>query len=133
MRFTVIAACTAAVLASALAANTPPPTPQTIEELGELLFFDVNLSANRTQSCSSCHDPNHGFADPRGMASPGDDGVSLGDRNAPTAAYAAFSPSFHMHPDSAWVCGQFHDGRAATLAEPAAGPPLKPVEMGTPD
>ncbi len=133
MRFTVIAACTAAVLASALAANTPPPTPQTIEELGELLFFDVNLSANRTQSCSSCHDPNHGFADPRGMASPGDDGVSLGDRNAPTAAYAAFSPSFHMNAEGEWVGGQFHDGRAETLEDQAAGPPLNPVEMGMKD
>ena len=42
--------------------------PVRLEDLGEALFFDVNLSKNRTQSCASCHDPDHGFADPRGAA-----------------------------------------------------------------
>ena len=30
------------------------------------------------------------------MASLGDDGKSLGDRQAPTASYAKFSPDFHF-------------------------------------
>ncbi len=107
--------------------------PTTLEELGERLFFDTNLSANRTQSCASCHDPENAFADPRGMASPGDDGVSLGDRNAPTAMYAALIPEFHNDEDGQWFGGQFHDGRAATLADQAGGPPLNPIEMGMPD
>jgi len=107
--------------------------PATEAALGEVLFFDVNLSANRTQSCATCHDPAAGFADPRGMASPGDDGVSLGDRNAPTAAYAALTPRFHRGADGEWVGGQFLDGRAATLEEQAGGPPLNPVEMGMAD
>ena len=38
---------------------------KTAEELGEALFFETDLSLNRTQSCASCHDPNAGFADPR--------------------------------------------------------------------
>jgi cytochrome c peroxidase len=105
----------------------------TLEELGELLFFDVNLSANRTQSCSSCHDPDFGFADPRGMASPGDDGVSFGDRNAPTAAYAALTPGFHRNEDGEWMGGQFLDGRASSLEDQAGGPPLNPIEMGMAD
>lgn len=104
--------------------------PLGLEALGEQLFFDVNLSANRTQSCASCHDPDQGFADPRGPASPGDDGVSLGDRNAPTATYAALTPEFHQNADGVWLGGQFHDGRASTLADQAAGPPLNPIEMG---
>lgn len=104
-----------------------------LEDLGELLFFDVNLSANRTQSCSSCHDPAFGFADPRGMASPGDDGISLGDRNAPTASYAALTPVFHQNEDGEWMGGQFLDGRASTLEDQAGGPPLNPIEMGMPD
>ena len=107
--------------------------PETLEQLGERLFFDVNLSANRTQACASCHDPENGFADPRGMASPGDDGVSLGDRNAPTAAYAAFSPTFHKTAEGEWIGGQFLDGRAASLEDQAGGPPLNPAEMGMPD
>uniref|UniRef100_UPI003564F554 cytochrome c peroxidase n=1 Tax=Neptunomonas sp. TaxID=1971898 RepID=UPI003564F554 len=34
--------------------------------LGQQLFFDVNLSQNRTQSCASCHAPDKGFSDHRG-------------------------------------------------------------------
>lgn len=105
--------------------------------LGEALFFDENLSLNRSQSCASCHDPDAGFADARravnGAVSLGDDGKSLGDRSAPTAAYARFSPAFHQREDGAFVGGQFWDGRAAGLAEQAGGPPLNPIEMGMPD
>lgn len=109
-----------------------------LEAWGEALFFDTNLSANRTQSCATCHDPARAFTDPReteaGLAvSLGDDGHSLGDRNAPTAAYAKFSPAFTRTPEGKWKGGQFHDGRAATLADQAAGPPLNPIEMGMPD
>lgn len=109
------------------------PLPATPADLGERLFFDVNLSANRTQSCASCHAPEAGFADPTGMASRGDDGVSLGDRNAPTATYAAFVPPIQRTADGGWKGGLFHDGRAATLEDQAAGPPLNPAEMGMPD
>lgn len=117
----------------ALAAPTLAEPPETIEALGERLFFDTDLSANRTQSCASCHDPDFAFADPRGMASPGDDGVSIGDRNAPTAAYARFSPPFGMDEKLGWRGGQFLDGRAATLEEQAGGPFLNPIEMGMKD
>ncbi|WP_164658719.1 cytochrome-c peroxidase [Tropicibacter sp. Alg240-R139] len=109
-----------------------------IEALGEALFFDTNLSANRTQSCASCHDPEAGFADPRdtdaGQAvSRGDDGASLGDRNAPTASYAALTPAFHLNEEGEWVGGMFWDGREPDLAGQAGGPPLNPIEMGMTD
>lgn len=122
-----------AVLAAATMVMAVERQPDTLEALGERLFFDVNLSANRTQACATCHDPETAFADPRGMASIGDDGVSLGDRNAPTAMYAAFTPTFHRGEDGLWKGGQFWDGRAATLEDQAGGPPLNPGEMGMPD
>lgn len=103
------------------------------EELGRALFFDTNLSVTRTQSCATCHNPEAGFADPSGgAASLGADGTSLGDRNAPTASYARFSPPFRIGADGIAVGGQFHDGRAATLKEQAGGPPLNPGEMAMP-
>ena len=109
-----------------------------IAELGRLLYFDVNLSHNRTQACATCHSPEQGFVDPRSNASGravslGDDSRSLGDRNAPTAAYAAFSPNFHRNRTGVYVGGQFLDGRKPDLAGQAGGPPLNPIEMGMPD
>ncbi len=108
--------------------------------LGERLFFDVNLSKNRTQSCATCHNPAAGFVDDRShdkvgkAVSVGDDGKSLGDRNAPTAAYAQFSPLFaQKSKNQRYAGGQFHDGREKDLAGQAGGPPLNPVEMGMPD
>ena len=109
-----------------------------VEDLGRLLYFDANLSKNRTQSCSTCHAPEHGFVDKRdngtgGAVSLGDDGKSLGDRNTPTAAYARFSPKFHLNKEGNYVGGQFLDGREADLAGQAGGPPLNPIEMAMPD
>ncbi|WP_235871965.1 cytochrome-c peroxidase [Pelagimonas phthalicica] len=129
MKTTLCTALFALASTVALAAETS----LTIESLGEALFSDENLSLNRTQSCATCHDPDHAFADPRGMASLGDDGVSIGDRNAPTAMYAAHIPEFHQADSGDWVGGQFHDGRAMTLEDQAGGPPLNPVEMGMAD
>lgn len=117
--------------------STTPASAANKVNLGQQLFFDVNLSKNRSQSCASCHAPAHGFADNREGTelggSLGDDGHSLGDRNAPTAGYAGNSPALHRKPDGEWVGGQFWDGRASTLAEQAGGPPLNPIEMGMPD
>lgn len=114
----------------------------TKEQLGESLFFDKSLSLTRETSCSTCHDPEYGFIDARfradgtdqnifinGALSVGDDGSALGGRNAPTAAYAMYSPTFAQMSDGNYSGGQFHDGRAATLAEQAGGPPLDGAEM----
>jgi len=120
---------------------TQQQDPKQLEQqkalLGQQLYFDVNLSQNRTQSCATCHAPDKGFADPRdngvaGAVSLGDDGKSLGDRNAPTAAYAMFSPAFTLNKDGKYVGGQFHDGRESSLAGQAGGPPTNPIEMGMP-
>ena len=115
---------------------------QTLEALGKALFSDTNLSHNRTMACATCHDPGAGFADPRdnGFAAPvsravslGDDGMTIGDRNAPSLGYVQFSPVFHQRPDGAYVGGQFWDGREATLEAQAGKPLLDPGEMGMED
>lgn len=109
-----------------------------LAEFGALLFFDTNLSADRTQSCSSCHDPAKAFTDPRhngigGAVSRGDDNRSLGDRNTPTAAYAALTPEFHLDAAGHYRGGFFLDGRAATLDAQAIEPLTNPLEMALPD
>lgn len=83
--------------------------------LGNLLFHDVRLSADNTVSCSSCHGLNTGGVDNKAFS----EGVGgqHGGVNAPTVFNALYN----------FV--QFWDGRAATLADQAAGPPLNPVEM----
>jgi len=50
--------------------GTVPPDPANelsglpwAEKLGESLFFDTTLSANRSISCASCHQPENGFTD----------------------------------------------------------------------
>jgi cytochrome c peroxidase len=119
-----------------------------LEDLGRALFFDVNLSQQRTQSCATCHDPALAFVDwrafvpvnasPAGTAAPqhlpgaasiGADQRSLGDRNAPTASYAAKIPPLSLNDQRDYVGGLFWDGRANTLEDQAGGPPLNPIEM----
>lgn len=92
----------------------------TREKLGEALFHDTNLSMNRKQACATCHMPERGFSDRHDVhkgnaVSLGDDGKSFGDRNAPTATYAALSPPFQKNAEGLYVGGQFWDGRARTL------------------
>lgn len=124
------------------AAPVTPPTDagadQALVELGRALFFDRNLSRNRSQSCASCHDPARAFSDGRengvaAAASLGDDGRSIGTRNAPSIAYASQVPPFERDAEGHWRGGLFHDGRAADLVEQAGQPILNPAEMGMPD
>jgi cytochrome c peroxidase len=57
-------------------------------ELGQLLFFDPNLSANGSVSCSNCHRPDLFFSDGLKKSK----GMRQLDRNAPTLVGAAYSP-----------------------------------------
>ena len=116
-----------------------------------MLYMDTNLSLQRNQSCNSCHDiqpvtpagkseplPAAGFVDPDNVrdgsaVSKGSIAGASGTLNAPSAAYARFSPHFHWDGEEGlYVGGQFWNGRAATLAEQAMGPPLNPLEMAMP-
>ena len=68
------------------------PTPAGIE-LGRHLFYDVNLSLNRTVSCGSCHAQVHGFADHNLPVSFGIYNRK-GIRNSPSIINLAWSPTF---------------------------------------
>ena len=115
-----------------------------MEQLGKIFYQDKGFSRNETQSCQTCHHHITGYADPTNMRDPeytvvslGDDGVSLGGRNAPSSAYCGFSPSLRLQADGTYVGGLFWDGLANgadedlqdPLAKQAQGPPLNPVEM----
>lgn len=115
------------------------------EQLGKIMYQDKDFSLNATQSCKTCHHHVTGFADPTNSRDPyytvvslGDDGVSVGGRNAPTAAYAGYSPVLQQDTNGVYFGGMFWDGRATgwtlgdPLAEQAQGPPLNPVEMNMP-
>jgi cytochrome c peroxidase len=113
------------------------PAPGELADLGRALFFDARLSASRNLSCASCHDPARAFSESRdngvgGAASLGDDGVSLGDRNAPSLTYAMLTPPFGSNADGDLHGGLFVDGRAASLAEQAREPILNRAEMALP-
>jgi cytochrome c peroxidase len=109
------------------------PLPS-LEALGQALYFDINFSQSRQMACATCHAPEAGFVDPRDnpvnrAVSTGDDGHSLGNRNAPTTSYARFIPTFQRHADGEYRGGLFWDGRADTLKEQATGPLLNAKEM----
>jgi cytochrome c peroxidase len=114
------------------------PELEPIEELGQFLYFDANLSQPGGQSCASCHDPNFGFVDPDADL-PVSEGVlpdRFGNRNSPAAAYAMYAPTrFFDEVEGLWIGGQFWDSRATgldlgdPLADQALGPFLNPVEM----
>jgi len=84
-------------------------------ELGKALFLDPNISSDGSVSCHSCHDFNHGGADPRPVSI----GVhgKKGNANAPTV----FNRYFNFR--------QFWNGRAKDLKDQANGPIHNPVEM----
>jgi len=123
----------ASVMASPQLATTPL-TP--IEELGQSLYFDDNLSQPAGQACASCHDPEFGFVDPDADL-PVSEGVlpeRFGGRNSPSSAYAMYAPIRYFDGEL-WIGGQFWDSRATgevlgdPLADQALGPFLNPVEM----
>ena len=137
----VMASCTAIALLSGCSEGTAISDKTGMQEidLGDKLYHDTSLSKNRTMACASCHELGAAMADPRQTnktlgASLGDDGRSIGDRSAPTAAYASFSPKFHFDSgEGLFIGGQFLDGRASDLKAQAKGPFLNPVEMEMPD
>lgn len=86
--------------------------------LGRKMYNDARISLDGTLSCATCHVIDQGGADSRGTRT--SEGIygQFGGINAPTVLNAAFNVE------------QFWNGRAHTLADQAAGPPVNPVEMG---
>lgn len=86
--------------------------------LGKALYNDTRLSLDNTVSCATCHEIENAGVDNHQYSHGVND--QLGGVNAPTVYNAVYN----------FV--QFWDGRAKTLADQAAGPPLNPVEMASP-
>ncbi len=100
--------------------EAPPENPTTEEKvaLGRRLFFDADLSLDRSISCASCHDPEKGWTNGEQFAV--GVGGATGTRNTPTILNAAYNRR------------QFWDGRVRTLEAQALGPIMNPVEMAMP-
>lgn len=98
----------------------PADNPMTVEgvSLGRKLFYDPLLSNDNTQSCSTCHIQEFGFAEPQ-QFSVGIDG-SVGTRNAMALINLGWNQS-----------GLFWDGRSATLEDLVFEPVVNPIEMAT--
>ena len=134
-----IAALGVLILFSAAAALEPALSPE--EQLGESIFFDVNLSTNTNLACAGCHDPKAGWTGPlsdinaHGAVYEGSISGRFGNRKPPSAAYATLSPIFYMDKKGLFEGGNFWDGRATgeKLGNPAAdqaqGPFLNPLEQ----
>lgn len=97
----------------------PGNNPQTVEgvALGRRLFYDPILSADGSQSCSSCHSPENSFTDSR-QFSVGIDGTE-GNRNS----MAIFNVAWNYSGLFFW------DGRALSVEDQAFGPVVNPIEM----
>lgn len=120
-----------AVIAAASLAACASPDEGSVVTLGQLIFFDENLSEPRGQSCAHCHAPETGFTGPdpsinaRGAVMPGATAAAFGSRKPPTVAYASASPPLdRIFDGSEWLFqgGILWDGRATgwTLGSPAA-------------
>jgi cytochrome c peroxidase len=114
------------------------------EQLGELIFFDANLSTPTGQACEDCHGKDVGWTGPneasnvlRGGVYHGANVSRFGNRKPPTIAYSTFAPNFRLDnaTTGAFVGGEFWDGRATgeirgtAAADQATGPFLNPLEM----
>lgn len=102
-----------------------PPTPPSrtnaladspdAARIGQRLFFDTRLSANGSVACATCHDPSHGFSDPKPLSA----GIGMTDRHSMPLWNVAHQRWF------------FWDGRADSLWAQAVQPLLHPAEMGS--
>jgi cytochrome c peroxidase len=87
--------------------------------LGKKLFFDKNLSRDRTIACASCHDIKKGGVDGKPTAIGYKQRPNPSHLNSPTVLNTAYSK--HL----------FWDGRAKSLREQAKGPSQATFEMAS--
>jgi cytochrome c peroxidase len=100
--------------------NTPAENPTTDSgaALGRVLFYDKRLSFNQKISCSSCHQQENGFSDPKKF-SVGFEGGLTG-RNSMGLSNARYYQRRHF----------FWDERVATLENQVLQPIQNAIEMG---
>jgi cytochrome c peroxidase len=100
--------------------NTPTTNPATDAgaTLGRVLFYDVNLSNNRTVACASCHKQNAGFTDPSVL--------SVGFAGGLTGRHSMslINARYYQRGRAFW------DERAATMEDQVLMPFQDATEMG---
>lgn len=101
--------------------NTPPgnAVDDKIASLGRVLFYEKRLSRNDTTSCSSCHQQENGFSDPRRF-SVGFDGASFTSAHSMPLANIRFYRPGEM----------FWDRRSLSVENQASQPIMNAIEMG---
>jgi parallel beta-helix repeat protein len=105
--------------------STGDPKNEERVALGRLLFFDPILSGANDISCATCHHPDLGFSDGRGL-SMGKGAKGLGPERAGGAVVKRGAPSLW---NATFNHMQFWDGRAPDLEEQARGPITSDIEM----
>jgi cytochrome c peroxidase len=100
--------------------NTPASNPATDAgaTLGRVLFYDVNLSSNRTVSCASCHKQNAGFADPSVLS------VGFAGGTTRRHSMTLINARYYQRGRAFW------DERAATIETQVLQPFQDATEMG---
>lgn len=100
--------------------------------LGRVLFYDKNLSSDKTVSCASCHKQEIGFADDRAVSL----GVESreGTRNSiALSSVANFAAYYGTDLNGAFGIPFFWDNRAGTASEQNIGSMTNPLEMNMKD
>lgn len=102
-----------------LAEVPPDPTNKYADnekavKFGQFLFYDERFSGNGKVSCASCHDPEHGFSDPKKLS----EGMGTTGRHAPTLLNTSYNR---------WY---FWDGRADSTWAQIHSPMEAPNEQG---
>ncbi len=102
------------------AMEIPDDNPLSIEKiaLGKQLFFDKNLSKDRSISCASCHFQHLAFSDSVSVSVGSD--LQLGFRNAPTLTNVGYLNKL------------FHDGGIPTLERQVMAPFNDSLEFNLP-
>ncbi|WP_093179886.1 cytochrome-c peroxidase [Variovorax sp. YR266] len=134
-----LVACDGKSTATTAGSTTGPRKPPLSlgAQVGQLAFFDKNLSSGRNMSCASCHDPQYAYGPPNSISVQlGSDITQTGARAVPSLRYRESTPAYDdnaPNPDGVTTSspggGFMADGRAATLATQAGMPLLNPLEM----
>ena len=117
-----------------------------VEILGKLMNFDLNISPFKNTACASCHMPYAAFSGPipsvnlTMIAYPGSFHFRAAKRTAQRYTYSSYFPPLQFDPtQGAFFGGNFWDSRATGYltrspdANQAQFPPVDPLEMGLPD
>src|SRR5580704_10532860 len=119
---------------------------QAVETLGKLFQYDLEMSPFENEACAFCHMPYAAFSGPipsvnlTMVAYPGSFHYRAAKRTAQRYTYSHSFPVLNFNTtQELFFGGNFWDGRATGMklqapdAEQAQGPPVDPLEMGSPD